>query len=539
MQTPRSSQLRASIVVVTAVIASRVAYHVAGVEFNMHPLDTYLQMLDPHLLETDLLRSIYYTHIQPPAFNLYVGLVLKAFGREPAVFHILAVVGGCIGAVALQRTLERLGVGTVVAATVAIVFFVSPWVVLPESMLFYDAPLMVILCVASLFLLRFTENWRLADGLVFFALLALAALMRSMFHPIYLLAVIVLLLVLRRDRWRAVLGAAWVPVALVLALYVKNLIVFGGFFGSSWMGADLFNATVQRVPLAERRALVADGTLSPAALLPGPWVPLDTFRAHGLGDLLPPPVGVPVLDDELKSTGEPNMNNPGYVAVDRLLERDALVCIRRHPADYAMSMLRSYVVFCYPVSHVWMFGRARSRVAFLDAVYDHALLGTIYNDNAIDAGVASGSASSTIRNVLAAGLVLMVGIPILVLLWMVRIRRAMRSTRTPEPITVAAAIMVLTVVFVTLTSSAFSGAENSRYRLAVDPFLIALVAGLIVDWRRRRGHGHNSTTPPVASDSIAANVATVVSTSDSKDIGIAPPERIASTVAFTSSACPF
>ena len=59
---------------------SRVAYaKFLNVAFDATPLAYYVQYLDPRLLQEDLLRSLLNLHSQPPAFNLFLGLVLKAF----------------------------------------------------------------------------------------------------------------------------------------------------------------------------------------------------------------------------------------------------------------------------------------------------------------------------------------------------------------------------------------------------------------------------------------------------------------------------
>ena len=50
---------------------------IAGVRFDAHALGIYYQFIDPPLLESRLLESLFYSHGQPPLFNLFLGLVLK------------------------------------------------------------------------------------------------------------------------------------------------------------------------------------------------------------------------------------------------------------------------------------------------------------------------------------------------------------------------------------------------------------------------------------------------------------------------------
>jgi hypothetical protein len=70
----------------TAVFAvSRVLYYWIGVRFNIETLPSYLQYIDPALLRTDLWRSLLYLEQQPPAFNLYLGVILHLFPNHAAL----------------------------------------------------------------------------------------------------------------------------------------------------------------------------------------------------------------------------------------------------------------------------------------------------------------------------------------------------------------------------------------------------------------------------------------------------------------------
>ena len=57
---------------------SRVIFFFCGVRYNANLLFQGWQFLDVELLKHRLLESLYYQHSQPPLFNLFLGLVLKA-----------------------------------------------------------------------------------------------------------------------------------------------------------------------------------------------------------------------------------------------------------------------------------------------------------------------------------------------------------------------------------------------------------------------------------------------------------------------------
>src|SRR5262245_45155580 len=85
-------------------------YHAFGVRFHASPLNEFWELLDPKLLQTDLVRSIWYLHSQPPLFNLSVGIVLKLAGSHAAAaFHLLYLACGFgmyVGLVLLMQRLE-------------------------------------------------------------------------------------------------------------------------------------------------------------------------------------------------------------------------------------------------------------------------------------------------------------------------------------------------------------------------------------------------------------------------------------------------
>jgi hypothetical protein len=79
-------------VIMAAFALSRVAAHAAGIRFDATPLTWYWQYIDPVLLQERLLESLYYSHTQPPLFNLLLGINLKLF---PSSFSTAMHTGPC------------------------------------------------------------------------------------------------------------------------------------------------------------------------------------------------------------------------------------------------------------------------------------------------------------------------------------------------------------------------------------------------------------------------------------------------------------
>src|SRR5271156_6580274 len=69
---------------------SRLGYYLLGVRFDARPVLHYYQFVDPELLKHRLFESLFYLHIQPPGWNLYVGGVLKFFPESYAMIFNLS-----------------------------------------------------------------------------------------------------------------------------------------------------------------------------------------------------------------------------------------------------------------------------------------------------------------------------------------------------------------------------------------------------------------------------------------------------------------
>ena len=68
---------RMSLALAASFAAAHLIYYALGVRFDNTSLAWYWQYLDPELLKSRLLESVFYMHSQPPLFNLFLGAVLK------------------------------------------------------------------------------------------------------------------------------------------------------------------------------------------------------------------------------------------------------------------------------------------------------------------------------------------------------------------------------------------------------------------------------------------------------------------------------
>ncbi|MBZ0112246.1 MAG: hypothetical protein K8J08_07300, partial [Thermoanaerobaculia bacterium] len=245
-------------------VLSRTFAYLRGLRLDASPLETFWQFLDPQLLVHDLGRSLLFLHSQPPLPNAVVGLSLKLAPHGSLLGFQIALLmmglGLCLGSYVLFRRLElSRGLAGIAAAALAL----RPEALLYESWLIYDLPVAALLVLAAL-LLRPAVRGSTAALHGFFWVLATLALTRSFFHLAFLLLVVLVLSCPRPDRRRWLL-AATLPLLIVTALYTKNLILFGNFGASSWMGINLSRIATAGLPDEDRLDLVAAGRLSAAS----------------------------------------------------------------------------------------------------------------------------------------------------------------------------------------------------------------------------------------------------------------------------------
>ncbi len=326
-----------SAVLVGAFAVSRIIGAVAGVRFDDSALrGTRLtdkwQLLDVHLLRTDLLGSIWHLESQPPLYNLYSGLVLGLPNGLQRPFEVACGLGlGLVIVLCTYHLLLELAVPRGVALGVTLVGVVaSPAYLLFENWLDYAEPTAALGTFAAWCLVRYLRTGRARFGLGFFSGYAGVVLLDSTYQIEWLLVGFVVVLVVRRRQWKQVLAAAAVPVLLVGTWYVKDTVLFGTTTTSSWLGMNLARSVLFKAPAATVAHLERQGTLSSLASVPA-FGPPDAYvprfvRPAGQADQ--------ALGALFKADGATNFNNPIYSTISSRYLHDDLAYIAARPGEY-------------------------------------------------------------------------------------------------------------------------------------------------------------------------------------------------------------
>jgi hypothetical protein len=320
-------------------VVSRWLFYRAGVRFNYQPLFAGWQNLDVEILKEHLSRGLLNLHSQPPGFSAFLGAVVKLFPTSyPIVLHLCYCAAGyCIYA-GLFPFFRQNGISRAVSLLGATFYTLRPSSILYENWLFYEYPVEALLVIAAVLLSQALRSARPYPYFwLFVADLALLCIVRSMFHLLYLgLCVLPLIWAVKSFRQRLLLS---VPALLVLALYLKNFIVFGSFAASSWQGMNLARVALARVPDEQVSALIEAGRIPPVKL-GQPFVVITDYPEKY--QIVPERFrDMPELSQPLKSNGEINLNHFGFLALSRDFMSGAIYLISHYPTQY----LRS-VAFC-------------------------------------------------------------------------------------------------------------------------------------------------------------------------------------------------
>lgn len=466
--------------VVAAFVVSRLAYAAAGVRFRFAHAYAYLQFIDAPLLRHDLVTSLWYDHTQPPGLNLLWATVLRISPDHPdRVLWPVFLVCGLATALLMHRLLLRLGARPSLAMGAAIVWAVSPTTVLVETYLLYTPFEVLALLGMAVLLARWTDTARMpavAGALVVAAALALT---RSTFHLVWVLGVVAVAVLVRRDRWRTVLAAAAVPVLVVVGLYAKNLVLFDSFGASTWLGQSLGRITVEQLDPDERAALVADGTLSPYAAHRS----FSSFEEMGIeppGRTEPGP-GVAVLEQHHRTGSRfANLRQRDYIDVNAALAEDAGWVVRHRPGTYLRGVGRSASTTATAPSAWFGYGNNRDEIAGAVAV-ERTLLGAWEDAPGFFADRTAARPGQVQWVVVAAYLL------VLPATGAVLVRR--RAWQGGDGGLAAVGFLWGTTLYLTGLTVLIEYGETSRFRTVTDACVLVLgawLASLVLDRRRRR-----------------------------------------------------
>ena len=461
--------------VALSFIVSRLWYSAAGLRFDNTPPRYFYQFIDPLLLKERLFESLWYLHSQPPLFNLFTGLLYQQFSPQSRIYQYLFLALGLVFSLALYWLGLRLGLNRWVSALLAGWFIVSPATVMYEHLYFYTYPVAFLLALSALALSKFLETENSWWGFGFFSLIASLCLTWALFHLVWMLAVIALVGVFYGD-WRRLVLLSLLPVLIVTGWYAKNYYLFGSFGASSWMGMNLSHVTFLSplTPASVRDELIEQGTLSPYPVV-------EAFRStedyRGFMPV-PAPVGIPVLDESLKSTGAVNFNHTFYIDLSKRMTRDAINFIRSRPDLYLASVRQGFSIYFHSSSDYLLLKDkpAPGLESWWDRVF--YLQQSSYGEDPRTRWDAD-------PKYIGWGLVITYAAATLY-----GLRLILRDKQLNYGTLAVVAYITFTIIYFTIMANFTDLGENNRFRFALDPLVLLLFGALFQNfilhlWRKR------------------------------------------------------
>lgn len=328
---------RAHVLLSVLYISTRLLLYQSGLRFSFS-LD-WMWLADPADLTRRLSETLFYFHAFPPGINALTGALLKLGGADAAtVAHLAFVVLGLILVNSLFYLARAVRLPTRGAAAFSLAFSLMPATIYFEHLYHYEWPVITLLSVAAVLFHRGTRQSSLLVWLAFFATIAAASFTRSTFHLAWFVALAGLAAFLTpRTARRQVVIAAVVPFALLVALYSKNLVLFGDFAASTFGPASYTLVTVNHLPQDVREAWIKDGQLSPYAAISvyAPPRAYSRFFATPVHDEWPPQL------TRLEHSGvrAPNFNHWWLLEVHRARRADVMHYLTTRPGEYAATVL--------------------------------------------------------------------------------------------------------------------------------------------------------------------------------------------------------
>jgi len=462
--------LAAAIAVTVVVELGRVGGGVTG-----SALETNWQLLDLHELRTDPLAALWYLHIQPPLHNAVVAAI--AVSPLPEAGALFAWYAACLVglAVTLAVLARRAGLPPLLAGLVGGLAVANPGLLYTATLASYEIPLALGLGLLALAAQRYADGPSRRRLLAVSAILLALTMTRSLLHPVWLVAMVGLLALVRPVGRRTVALALGLPLLVVVAWMGKNQLLFGTATLSSWDGFNLQRGVTNPMERADVEAAVDDGAVS-ALALERPWLTLDSYaavsepcRPHHANPVVSTP-GTVVHDVVV-----PNFNHECFLPLYAQARRDAMTLARREPGTYLRRRLVALALSHENPRGVAFFGEEEPQRSWMDRVYDPLLATTTLT---VDTGTWNRSLLGLDLSIQISWTLVAVSIAALARTFLAygRLGRGWRGRHELATWDVVWLVMGTTYLFVVLGGDLVELGENGRFRSMLDPVMLTLVS---------------------------------------------------------------
>ena len=337
-------------------VVSRLLLGLAGVGMDLRALGpdsaTHLyQLLDTAWLRRDLLHSVWSLTMQPPLYNLAVGLLLDLPGAaQSPMVAIVMFAGYVVTVLCSYGAMVLLGVTRRAAFVVTLVLVVlDPAQLLFSTNIFYATPTAALTAATA-----FLGIWTLAAPscrrvLGFASCGGVLTLTNTMLQPMVLLIVLAALVIALPRFRRILLLGSLVPALVLVGWMGLSVCRVGTPATSTWFGMNVAHGVLKPADPMLLASMVAAGQMPPRSLVNPFTAPLSAIGVS------PVRAGPRASSAATRPDGLPNLNNRAYVTVSSHSLADALTFIRHQPATWLSIRWRALVLWAVPADQYYFF----------------------------------------------------------------------------------------------------------------------------------------------------------------------------------------
>lgn len=468
-----------------------------GQTFDTRYLNFGWQLVPWDVLSANPWSSVWYLHIQPPLWNLTLGVAAWASPFSDGLTLQFLMAGfGCLAAGCAALLGQRLGLSRGASIAVALVATLHPETLKGAFEPTYELPVAALLLavLSSMAPGNDNESSRHASRrIVVLAVLVTAVTMtRSLYHPVWALLLLGIALFFSRQRLtrRQIVGVLAIPIVVIGGWTAKNQVMFGQANLSSWFGMNLQRAVIPVLDLEDLQEMRARQQVSEIAII-GPFGNYALYE--DAVDPCQPRRSHRALSEPIRTTDQwsPNFNFECFLPIFEQAGRDAWAVIREHPDAWLEGRLWSL--------------RSTASVAVTPAESPSSLmrgLDQIYSWVRLDYGgvLSTRGWGTPIYGQLTApvdfGLVL---VPVYLVVALVGIAPIVRRV-LGRPMSGNGLVLVagsITVAFTVLVGAVAELGEQARFRTMTDPIALVIVAAVAASViRRRRSRSADTQSHP-------------------------------------------
>ena len=338
------------LLIICLFAASRIVLLALGLRPDIEHLSDHWQYIDLGLLQDDYLTSLALLHSQPPLWNAILGLLLIVSSGSLDTFSLWFISFSAILslaiAFAIYFTLKRLAIHRGLALAASTVYILASSSYFYEYIIFYPLfTAFLTICFFSAAAYAFSANKHstlyVCSLLACFSLACLS-LTWPLFHPyIAILTSFIILAHAYKIRHLSIISsdlqsarAAYILAGLLISLIIlavplKNMILFGNFGNGSWMGMNLAQVSPERLKQCDFDAPLTIEEIESSKKL-------TSFTSSASES--------PILFSKRKNSGQyPNLNHIGYISRSNTCATLATKSIVDNIPSYALASANRFL----------------------------------------------------------------------------------------------------------------------------------------------------------------------------------------------------